>query len=380
MTADTSPTTDAVGAPALSGSQAADPPYGLVMTGRPRRRWLAVLSLLAAASVIAGVALAALAPRTQTAPASPRIGNQAEGAGQPTVQPPRTQAATPPQSARSPQSLQPPQRWRPVPEEVYRNAKRLSAAVVQGLATYPYGSSARGVAGATAARFDANRKRLVAAANELVRSDVASAGTVVYPQLGGLTPTSASVMVVVEQELLGDGGQRWEETRTVDVRLALKGGEWVVDGVSSGGGVPVARPKELSRAAAAVVDHPSIVLADSARWDIYRGDVAPELLALMAQIADRYKVGITTLSTGHPFNVFATDRQSNHTRGRAVDIYSVDGQPVVAQRDKGTPAHKLTRWLFKRGVPELGSPWALDGYGGRSFTDDVHLDHLHVAV
>ena len=31
-------------------------------------------------------------------------------------------------------------------------------------------------------------------------------------------------------------------------------------------------------------------------------------------------------------------------------------------------------------VSEVGSPWALDGYGGRSFTDDVHLDHVHIGV
>lgn len=31
-------------------------------------------------------------------------------------------------------------------------------------------------------------------------------------------------------------------------------------------------------------------------------------------------------------------------------------------------------------VSQIGAPWALDGYGGRSFTDVVHQDHLHVGV
>ncbi|HZW45071.1 MAG TPA: hypothetical protein VFF32_11890 [Dermatophilaceae bacterium] len=38
----------------------------------------------------------------------------------------------------------------------------------------------------------------------------------------------------------------------------------------------------------------------------------------------------------------------------------------------------LSRWLFDHGLPELGSPWAFDGYGGRSFTNVVHTDHLHL--
>jgi hypothetical protein len=53
---------------------------------------------------------------------------------------------------------------------------------------------------------------------------------------------------------------------------------------------------------------------------------------------------------------------------------------VSQQPDEGTPAWELNHRLFADGeVPELGGPWAFDGFGGRSFTNEVHLDHLHVA-
>ena len=262
---------------------------------------------------------------------------------------------------------------------MYPNAKRLAAAVAQHLATYPQGSTAEGVAAATAARFGVRPTKLRSAAAELVRPGVTSSASVVYPQLGGLTPTAAAVMVVVHQRLIGSA-EEVVEARTFDVRLRLDAGEWTLVGVSSAGGTAAQRPDQLPPAAVAVLDHPAIQLTESAAWDIYNGNVAPELLLLMARIGDRYEIGVTTLATGHPSNVFATDRQSNHTRGRAVDIFSVDGQPVVSQRERGTAAHRLTRWLFRRGVPELGTPWALDDAPGGSFTDAVHLDHLHVAI
>lgn len=89
-------------------------------------------------------------------------------------------------------------------------------------------------------------------------------------------------------------------------------------------------------------------LPDSARWDIHRGDIDPRLLQLMVQIADRSPIGVVTLASGHPFNIFGTNRQSAHTLGSAVDLYGVDGELVVRQRREGTPASELSRWLLDR--------------------------------
>ena len=375
MTAPTSPAHDIEDpAPPATGDGA----YGPVLVGGSPRRLrhvalVAVLLLLTAGG-------AALAASTVPTVDSPTVVGGLDSRPTPPAFPATVPERVPEAPADDPETLDPPARWQPGNEEVYENAKRLSAAVAQRLATYPQGSRPQRVSRAVARKFGASPERLLGAARELVRGEFQSAGSVVYPQLGGLTPTAASVMVVIDQELLDEAGARRVERRTVDVRLRLVGGEWALDAVASGGGAPVAKPPRLPAEAAAVVDHPSVVLSDSARWDIYSGRIAPELLSLIARIGDRYEIEVATLSTGHPFNVFATDRQSNHTRGRAVDIYAVDSNTVVSQRAKRTPARRLTRWLFEQGVPELGSPWALDGYGGRSFTDDVHLDHLHVGV
>ena len=62
-----------------------------------------------------------------------------------------------------------------------------------------------------------------------------------------------------------------------------------------------------------------------------------------------------------------------------MDIWAVDGLPVVAQRVTGSVVRGLVQELMTLGVTEIGSPWDLDGPGGASFTNVVHQDHLHVA-
>lgn len=229
-------------------------------------------------------------------------------------------------------------------------------------------------------KFGGDMDALAATAGGLVQPASVSTGTVMYPQMGGVTPDAVSVMVLVRQETIDAEGRAATVTRTLDIRLRLEGDRWAFDRLASDGGPVESRPDHLSPAATAVLDHPGIELPDSARWDIYRGDIDQQLLELMMILAEHHPIGVLVLSTGHPWEVFGTDRQSNHTKGKAVDVYAIDGEFVVAQRDEGNLAYELSRSLFDQGVAELGSPWAFDGFGGRSFTDAVHQDHLHVAV
>ncbi len=135
-----------------------------------------------------------------------------------------------------------------------------------------------------------------------------------------------------------------------------------------------------------VLQDTRIELPDTARWDILRGDIDERLLRTMLDLAAVAPYAVAVLKTGHPKNVFATGRISGHTLGRGVDIWRVAGQPVVLQQpSKSSDAHAFTKAaLDKLGVPELGSPWDLDGppEPGElkpSFTDAVHADHIHVA-
>jgi hypothetical protein len=264
--------------------------------------------------------------------------------------------------------------------EVHRQAKTTACTIAEGLTTYEPGTTPARLA-ARATEDAERRPALVKAVRPLHHAGGWSRGSVVYPQMGGLRGDRASVMVVVRQEA-GKGAQtQLVETRTLDIRLVRVAGSWTFDRLASAGGEAVPRPGRLPAAARAVLDDDRIALPDSARWDIYRGAVSTSLLRLMADLADQSSYDVAVLRTGHPRYVFGTTRLSQHTAGRAFDIYRVGRHLVVDDRREGSRTQRLARWLTARAeLSQLGSPWALDGGVAPSFTDSVHQDHLHVAV
>jgi len=292
------------------------------------------------------------------------------------ARPAATPSTTAPPPSRPP-APKPPSAYQPARGEVLAEAKRVAGRAVQRLATYQPGTAHRSVAARLLAPGRDPAALLEAAAPMLVPA-AASVGEVVYAQLGGLTPSAAAVMVIVRQALRQPGGETTVTARTLDVRLRRAGGRWVLDRLVSAGGRPVARPAELPAVARAVLDDPRIQLPDSARWDIHRGAVDPRLLQAMRAMADRHPYAVSVLISGHPRNVFGTSRRSNHNAGRAVDVYAVAGRLVVHQRRRGSAAYRLARWLDRDGISELGSPWAFDDGGARSFTNTVHADHIHL--
>ena len=278
----------------------------------------------------------------------------------------------------SPLRLDPSSPYVEAPGEVAPVLKGVAVLTVQALMSYDPVSSSTAAA----------RQRLVVAgappeiadrAGPVLVAGAHSAADIVYPQLGGLTSERASVMVVVSQRLLLQEGQRQTVVRTIDVRLVRREGWWTVEDIASFGGDPVPSPVNLPPSAARVLAHPGIDLPDSARWDIFAGRVGEPILALLADLADRHKLGVTVFATGHPHEVFGTTRISNHTRGAAVDLWFVD-TPVVGQRDAKGALPVVVHELLRRGVTELGAPFVVDGPSGASFTDTVHQDHLHLAI
>jgi hypothetical protein len=264
--------------------------------------------------------------------------------------------------------------------ESFPAVKKLAMNTAVSLTTYSPSSSAQSVA-ARVAGSPAARRALATSLAPLFHSGATSTGTVVYPQMGGATSDRASVMVVVRQTFQRAGHAAVTQTRILDIRLARGASGWRFDALASAGGTPVARPSTLSAAARHVVDNPRIFLPDTARWDIYRGAISPVLLELMAKVASRTPIAVTVLETGHPYDVFGTSHASLHSSGRAVDINMVNGVHIVRQHAVGSPAYELVRWLLAQPqVSQVGSPWDLDGGSGRSFTNAVHLDHIHVSV
>lgn len=290
----------------------------------------------------------------------------ADGEAGTSTAPPSSDTSAAPTTTTTP--LPPP--WEPGPGEPEPELKRVAARAVQVFATY-------GPGGGT---MEATRARLVTAGLEplladgvgaVLHSSAAGSVEIVYPQLGGLSGTEASVMVVAS--LTVDDATR---TRTFDVRAARTPAGWRATAIVSVGG---ADPDvEAPPAAAALLENDRVVLPDSARWDLEAGLVDTRIVDVLTVLSASYELSVTVFGTGHPANVFGTVRMSNHTAGRGVDIWAVNGATVATQRDA-----PLLRTLVDEarslGITEIGAPFDVDGVGGIVFTNTVHLDHLHLA-
>ena len=309
--------------------------------------------------------------------------------GSPTRSPSRTPAVLAPSP--TPATTRPIVAFEPIPGETYPKAKRLAGRFVQALTTYDADAGWRQIFNDAARPRDELFDRQAAArrARPLYVRGAESRSEIVYPQLGGLSVGGAvarcSVMVVVRQDLIDVNGDEHTVTRTVDVRLINRDDRWRIEDLADAGGKAVDRPVDLPKIAQTVLDNAAIELPDSARWDIHSGGIDERLLQQMHAISQLFPYSVCVLKSGHPFHVFGTQTISGHTQGRGCDIWKVAEQPVVLQQpDEDTRAFAFANRLLKDGVPELGSPWDLDGPpqpGQRrpSFTDAVHADHIHVA-
>ena len=275
-----------------------------------------------------------------------------------------------------------PSRFEPTINEPQPDAKRLGAEIAHLITNYETDSTLDDVLATLppASVVDGMRAEV-----DLVHHpDMWSRGTVEYVQLGGHRGGRISNIIVIRQELGVDGSSEPQrtETRVMEVRLA--GDEstgWSLETIASAGGAPAERPADLSATAAAVVDHERIDLPDTAAWDIYRGLINRQLLEVMLDIADRTPYSVVVLQTGHSYNVFGTDRVSNHSVGRAVDIYKLESELVVDSHATFSEFYALSEWIVSRyDIREFGSPWLFPDAVAHTFTDQVHHDHLHIGV
>ena len=271
--------------------------------------------------------------------------------------------------------LRPPAQWEPSPNEVEPALKSAAADTLRALLSYDVGGGTVPAARARLADVPAD-PAVAEKVAPLLASEKSAAADVVYPQMGGYAGARASVMTLTRLRFK-DGNEISSQTRTIDVRLARRDDGWHVVDIASLGGEPVPVPETLSPAARAVLDHPRIDLPDSARWDIAAGQVSEAVLETLRTLADEHDLRVTVLSSGHPNEVFGTSHTSNHTRGRAVDIWSIDGM-VVERRAADGPLRPVVQQLLSSGVTELGAPFDVDGPGGANFANLVHQDHLHV--
>ncbi len=292
------------------------------------------------------------------------------------ARPPAATEVKPTTTSTTVAALVPSTPYRAPSNEIEPEIKLAASNVLQKLFSYDVG---QGTTSAAAARLQGLPvvPEVAQRVTPLLDPKAQSQADIVYPQLGGLTPSNASVMAVTRIRTLVEGTTA-SVSRTLDVRLERRNQIWTVTDIASLGGDPVDRPATATDPARRVLDHRQIDLPDSARWDIHAGRIADRVLTILADIADEQPVGVTVLSTGHPIEVFGSSHVSNHIPGRGVDLWNI-GKPVIDQRSPTGPLRPLVDRLLADGVTELGAPFDVDGAKGANFANVVHQDHLHVA-
>ncbi|WP_063643524.1 hypothetical protein [Catenulispora acidiphila] len=180
-------------------------------------------------------------------------------------------------------------------------------------------------------------------------------------QYGGLLDTSASVLVVTS-------------VATYDVRLVQASPRWRVTQVNpSQPGAPTSAP---SSAATALLASSRVSLPAAAAADVRSGQVHDSVLNVLLELAKEHELAVSVVRSGHPIDVFGTTRPSDHPRGRAVDVWRIDGNAVVNPATPTALVDNLMRRAAALGSYNVGGPRQLSG--PQFFSDRTHHDHVHM--
>jgi hypothetical protein len=180
-------------------------------------------------------------------------------------------------------------------------------------------------------------------------------------QYGGLLNTSASVLVVTS-------------IATYDVRLVQASPQWQVTQVNPS--QPGAAAASVSSAATALLASPRVMMPPAATADVRSGQVHDSVLNVLLELAQEHELSVSVVRSGHPIYVFGTTRLSDHPRGRAVDVWRIDGHAVVNPDTPTALVDNLMRRAAALGSYNVGGPRQLSG--PQFFSDPTHHDHVHM--
>ncbi|KUL51438.1 hypothetical protein ADL22_06500 [Streptomyces sp. NRRL F-4489] len=272
-------------------------------------------------------------------------------------------------------ALPAPPAWRPGPGEVHPEVKSRAVEVVRAIGAWPAGE--RDAARARVAALGL-APSLVDQAGALRPGGTEAVLEVVDAQYGGILADAASVLVVCRQWVRRADGRVVAGGTTVDVRLRRARPRWTVTALHPAApGAPAEAPGEAARRVLAA--GPAIELPPAAAADIRGGAVHTSVLEALLELARTHRIAVSVVRSGHPLNVFGTDRPSDHPRGRAVDVWRIDGHAVV---DPATP-RRLVESFMRQGAAagsyNVGGPYQLaGGAAGQFFSDATHHDHVHL--
>lgn len=262
------------------------------------------------------------------------------------------------------------------PREVRGEIKEAAARFVERVGTWRAGAAPDPNAQVVAAGYPPTLTETARALFDAPAPE--STTTVLYPQYGGLTPSTASVIVLARQNLRIANTAGAREV-ALDVRLRVAGGTWEVASMIDPPRPPAAPtrpgPTLLGRA---LLDAARVDLPDPARADITGGRLGDPVIAVVLELARSYDIGAQVAVSGHPGTVFPTPRLSNHAVGRAIDVREINGVRVIDIPHGDPVLAAFMAAAGRAGATEVGGPITLPGRG--VFTDSVHQDHIHLGI
>lgn len=330
-----------------------------------RRAFLGGLAGLAGltAGGLAACTSTSVPTTTTSGPASPSAGT-APPSGSVTPTPSTTSAALPASVA-----------WQPAASEVSPAVKLRAVRLLEAIAAWPDGGQGLAAARARVAALGYDPRLADQAAGLLTASTQATV-RVVDAQYGGILSSSSSVLVVLQQWTLGaDGHTVVAGGTTVDVRLVRASPAWRVTALHPAAPGPPAA--SLSAGASSLLTSPRLHLPVAARADIRSGTISAGVLGALRGLVARHVVDVSVVKSGHPLYVFGTSRRSDHPRGHAVDVWAIDGHPVVDPANRAL-VESVMRLGIALGAYQVGGPVDLDGGGSHYFSDNTHHDHIHL--
>ncbi|PVE08571.1 hypothetical protein [Streptomyces scopuliridis] len=260
--------------------------------------------------------------------------------------------------------------WRPDRDDIDPAVKLRAVQVVEAIGAWAPGQGGAAAAKKRVAALGA-APSLVDQAGPLLPGAPEAALQVIDAQYGGILADSASVLVVCRQWTPGHAGGT-----TVDVRLSRAQPRWDVTALHPAR--PGAAAASLPDAARRVLAESRILLPPAAEADIRSGNVHPSVLRALLRLAGTYRMYVSVVRSGHPLNVFGTSRPSDHLRGRAFDVWQIDGHRVVDPATSRRLVESFMRDAAAAGSYNVGGPVRLSGGApGQFFTDNTHHDHVH---
>ncbi|MCW2871134.1 hypothetical protein [Actinacidiphila oryziradicis] len=327
--------------------------------------------LLGAGGLLLGAAGCSGTPKTSAGPSPSTATAPASGSAS-TAASASASVTHPSSASSSPSGLPATTAWSPNRDDVDPAVKLRAVQLVEAIGAWTAGRGGAAAAKRRVAALGASPS-LVDQAGALLPTADAAALQVVDAQYGGILADSASVLVVCRQWTPGHAGGT-----TIDVRLSRAQPRWKVTALHPAR--PGAALASVPSAARQVLADSRIVLPPAAQADIRSGNIHPSVLRAMLRLAGTYRMYISVVRSGHPLDVFGTNRPSDHPRGRAFDVWQIDGHAVVDPGTSRRLVESFMRDAAAAGSYNVGGPLRLSGSAtaNQFFTDNTHHDHVHV--